>query len=73
MNMFRLVSLYSAVLLEYIFVVFGEENYEFSSPQTTVKAQENNTVLLPCYLNTLSTGIYYDPQLPNNLQKLRLK
>ncbi|KAG5892024.1 hypothetical protein JTB14_024464 [Gonioctena quinquepunctata] len=27
---------------------------DFISPPTTVKARENNTVLLPCYLNTVS-------------------
>lgn len=31
---------------------------EFVSHPTTVKARENNTVLLPCYLNTLSNGKY---------------
>ncbi|XP_019877111.1 limbic system-associated membrane protein [Aethina tumida] len=33
--------------------------YDFSSPPTTVKARENNTVLLPCYLNTLSNDEAY--------------
>lgn len=32
------------------------ETTEFTSAPTTVKAPENNTVLLPCYLNTVSTG-----------------
>ncbi|XP_030752810.1 neurotrimin-like [Sitophilus oryzae] len=32
---------------------------DFSSPPTTVKAIENNTVLLPCYLNTLSNDEAY--------------
>ncbi|CAH1119717.1 unnamed protein product [Phaedon cochleariae] len=31
-----------------------DEVSDFSSPPTTVKARENNTVLLPCYLNTIS-------------------
>lgn len=55
--MIRLVLLYSVLSLRYLFFVFGEKSDEFSSPQTTVKALQNNTVLLPCYLNTLSTGM----------------
>lgn len=33
-----------------------EISSDFLSVPTTVKAQENNTVLLPCYLNTASNG-----------------
>nr|CAH7752768.1 unnamed protein product [Callosobruchus chinensis] len=36
-----------------------EKVSEFSSHPTTVKARENNTVLLPCYLNTLSNDAAY--------------
>ncbi|CAH1998062.1 unnamed protein product [Acanthoscelides obtectus] len=36
-----------------------EKLSEFSSHPTTVKARENNTVLLPCYLNTLSNDAAY--------------
>jgi hypothetical protein len=50
-------------LFVFIFVVISSyNNYvkcdmnDFSSVPTTVKAQENNTVLLPCYLNTASNG-----------------
>ncbi|CAG9855771.1 unnamed protein product [Phyllotreta striolata] len=32
---------------------------DFISPPTTVKATENNTVLLPCYLNTISNDEAY--------------
>lgn len=41
-----------------LFISFASVNYcqDFISPPTTVKAIENNTVLLPCYLNTLSNG-----------------
>lgn len=59
MNMIRLVSLYSVFLLEFVTAVFAQEDHNFSSPQTTVKAPENNTVLLPCYLNTISTGTIF--------------
>ncbi|XP_017775167.1 PREDICTED: limbic system-associated membrane protein-like isoform X2 [Nicrophorus vespilloides] len=35
-----------------------EEQLEFKSVPTTVKALENNTVLLPCYLENANDGIY---------------
>ncbi|XP_066151263.1 limbic system-associated membrane protein-like [Euwallacea fornicatus] len=34
--------------------IIGVKCHDFISPPTTVKAKENNTVLLPCYLNTFS-------------------
>ncbi|XP_018567647.1 limbic system-associated membrane protein-like [Anoplophora glabripennis] len=37
----------------------GVEVHDFVSHPTTVKATENNTVLLPCYLNTLSNDGAY--------------
>ncbi|XP_076264873.1 neurotrimin-like [Rhynchophorus ferrugineus] len=37
-------------------VVFSND---FISPPTTIKAKENNTVLLPCYLNTISNDDAY--------------
>lgn len=50
-------------LFLFILVVISSSNCvkceiinEFLSVPTTVKAQENNTVLLPCYLNTASNG-----------------
>lgn len=44
------------VLWGLAFSVLSVASNEFLSPPTTVKARENNTVLLPCYLNTVSNG-----------------
>lgn len=44
------------VLISALWVVVSCETTDFVSAPTTVKAPENNTVLLPCYLNTASTG-----------------
>ncbi|ENN79006.1 hypothetical protein HUJ04_003526 [Dendroctonus ponderosae] len=41
------------------FSVWSVTSNEFLSPPTTVKARENNTVLLPCYLNTVSNDGAY--------------
>ncbi|XP_056630732.1 limbic system-associated membrane protein-like [Diorhabda sublineata] len=47
------------VLVVVISSCVGDDMIEFNSPPTTVKAKENNTVLLPCYLNTLSNDAAY--------------
>lgn len=44
------------VLVINLFVVTRGDPQEFRSAPTTVKAQENNTVLLPCYLETTNNG-----------------
>lgn len=53
------INCYVFVVLILLFVISscgGVEVADFVSHPTTVKARENNTVLLPCYLNTLSNG-----------------
>lgn len=54
----REFNLFVGLLLMLLFsnCYVGNEVNDFISPPTTVKARENNTVLLPCYLNTLSNG-----------------
>uniref|UniRef100_A0A6P7FID7 Hemicentin-1-like n=1 Tax=Diabrotica virgifera virgifera TaxID=50390 RepID=A0A6P7FID7_DIAVI len=42
------------VFWQVVITGFCEDLTDFSSHPTTVKAKENNTVLLPCHLNTLS-------------------
>lgn len=44
------------IFLMFSYCCSGHEVIDFISSPTTVKARENNTVLLPCYLNTLSNG-----------------
>lgn len=44
------------VFVSALFFIVSCEITDFASAPTTVKAPENNTVLLPCYLNTASTG-----------------
>ncbi|KAJ8938543.1 hypothetical protein NQ318_016914 [Aromia moschata] len=46
-------DLFVCLLYVVSFCASGKSS-EFISPPTTVKARENNTVLLPCYLNTFS-------------------
>lgn len=41
-----------------LFVMVRGDPQEFRSAPTTVKAQENNTVLLPCYLETTNNGLF---------------
>lgn len=36
--------------------IFGESPQEFKSLPTTIKAPENDTVLLPCYLDATTGG-----------------
>lgn len=48
------------------------ENGDFISPPTTVKARENNTVLLPCYLNTLSNGEFLFNIFYENMTQMQL-
>ncbi|XP_060520740.1 limbic system-associated membrane protein-like [Cylas formicarius] len=43
----------------FVFVAGCALANDFLSPPTTVKARENNTVLLPCYLDTLSNDGAY--------------
>lgn len=39
-----------------IYVCYAETTQEFKSLPTTIKAPENDTVLLPCYLETPNYG-----------------
>lgn len=58
-EVFRKVNLCVRLLLLLFSYCCCHEVRNFISPPTTVKARENNTVLLPCYLNTLSNGKFF--------------
>lgn len=45
-----LLNLFIILIISFARKTFSESLQEFKSLPTTVKAPENNTVLLPCYL-----------------------
>lgn len=52
----EIIYLFIILTINFFINVYGESSQEFKSAPTTVKAQENNTVLLPCYLETTNNG-----------------